>query len=234
MVAPLQIRQISSGNPGMDEKLGGGIPGASLTLLEGESGTGKSVLAQHFTYGALTAGLSVAYYTTEITIKDLMVQTSSLALDVTDYFLCDRLRVYPLRFASDADSGATFRRLLEHFESLPVEYRLLIVDALSGLLGQSDERPVADFFAAAAQLCQRGRTIVVVVHPDAADAALLERVRSMCETHLTLRIESQNDRPVRVMEVVKRGGLAEPPGNPIGFKIEPGEGIKVLPLAAAR
>ncbi len=40
---------ISTGNAEIDTKLGGGIPVGSLALVEGQSASGKSVLAQQFT-----------------------------------------------------------------------------------------------------------------------------------------------------------------------------------------
>ncbi len=86
---------ISTGSSEIDKKMGGGIPTGSLVLLEGQSDAGKSVLSQHFSHGALSAKMSVAYYTTENTVKSLMSQMASLDLDVTDFFLCDRMRVYP-------------------------------------------------------------------------------------------------------------------------------------------
>ena len=91
---------VSTGNREIDKKLGGGIPLGSLVLLEGQSDAGKSVVAQHLTYGALSSGMSMAYYTTENTVKSLMSQMNSLNLDVTDYFLSDRLRVYRRIFES--------------------------------------------------------------------------------------------------------------------------------------
>ena len=57
----------------------------SLILLEGQSDAGKSVLCQHFTHGALTARISMSYYTTENTVKSLVSQMSSLNLDITDF-----------------------------------------------------------------------------------------------------------------------------------------------------
>ena len=44
---------ISTGIDDIDKKLGGGIPIGSLTLIEGQSGSGKSVLSQQFTWGSL-------------------------------------------------------------------------------------------------------------------------------------------------------------------------------------
>lgn len=49
----------------LDGKLGGGIPLGSLTLIEGASAAGKSVLCQHFAYAALMKQSSVAYFTFE-------------------------------------------------------------------------------------------------------------------------------------------------------------------------
>ena len=83
---------ICTGVAEVDEKLGGGIPIGSLVLIEGHSDAGKSVLCQHLTYGTLNSGqASVAYYTTENSIKSLISQMDSLSLSTLDQFLADRL-----------------------------------------------------------------------------------------------------------------------------------------------
>ncbi|HZA22045.1 MAG TPA: ATPase domain-containing protein, partial [Dehalococcoidia bacterium] len=155
---------VSTGNREIDKKLGGGIPLGSLVLLEGQSDAGKSVVSQHFTYGALSSGMSMAYYTTENTVKSLMSQMNSLNLDVTDYFLCDRLRVYPILSNEGTNTQQVFKVLLDHFSGLPAKVKLVIVDSLTGLVTHSDDTLVIDFFAACKQLCDHGRTIVTVVH----------------------------------------------------------------------
>ena len=88
---------ISTGNGEIDKKLGGGIPAGSLTLIEGQSDAGNSVLCQHFTHGALQAGLGVVYYTAENTVKSLLSQMSSLNLDVTDHYLVDQCSFYAIQ-----------------------------------------------------------------------------------------------------------------------------------------
>ena len=112
---------ISTGSREIDKKMGGGIPAGSLVLLEGQSDAGKSVLCQHFSHGALSALMSSVYYTTENTVKSLVSQMSSLNLDITDYFLCDRMRIYPLEISSSDqdDSGRSFQILVDHLDSLP-------------------------------------------------------------------------------------------------------------------
>ena len=201
--------------------------------MEGQSDAGKSVLCQHFSHGALTAKMSMVYYTTENTVKSLMTQMSSLDLDVIDYFLCDRLRVYPILATEDTDSAASFQFLLAHFETLPVTTSLIIVDSLTGLVTHGDEQAVIDFFDACKQLCDHGRTIITVVHSNGLDDNMLIRVRSLCDSHLTLRMDQVADRLVKVMEVAKVRNADQATGNIISFDVEPGIGMKIIPISEA-
>ncbi len=228
-----EARVISTGSSEIDEKLGGGIPIGSLVLMEGQSDSGKSVLCQHLSHGALTAKMSMVYYTTESTVKSLMTQMNSLNLDVTDYFLCDRLRVYPIPATEDTDSAASFQFLLAHFETLPVTTSLIIVDSLTGLVTHGDEQAVIDFFAACKQLCDYGRTIIAVVHSYAFDDKMMIRIRSLCDAHLSLRMDQVADRLVKIMEVAKVRNADQPTGNIINFDVEPGIGMKIIPISEA-
>ncbi len=225
---------ISTGNTEIDKKLGGGIPVGSLVLMEGQSDAGKSVVSQHFTYGGLKARMGIAYYTTENTVKSLMSQMSSLNLDVTDYFLCDRLRVYPMLSVEGTDSEVAFGALLDHIEGLPVTTRVIIVDSLTGLVTHGDERSVIDFFTRCKQLCDYGRTIIAVCHSHAFDDKMLIRIRSLCDAHLVLRMEQVGERLIKVMEVAKVRNADQSTGNVISFDVEPGLGMKIIPIATAK
>ena len=227
---------ISTGSSEIDKKLGGGIPVGSLVLLEGQSDAGKSVVSQHFTHGSLDSRMSTAYYTTENTVKSLMTQMSSLNLDVTDYFLCDRLRVYPLEMPSnqESDTKQAFRILLDHFDSLPVRFKLTIVDSLTGLVSHSDDRSIIDFFASCKQLCDRGRTIITVVHSYAFDDRMLIRIRSLCDAHLVLMVNQVGERLIKIMEVAKVRNADQSTGNIISFDVEPGMGMKIIPISKAK
>lgn len=229
-----EARIISTGNNEIDKKLGGGIPVGSLVLLEGQSDAGKSVLCQHFAYGALKSKMSIVYYTTENTVKSLMTQMSSLSLDVTDYFLCDRLRVYPILSTEDTDSGVAFEMMLEHFDTLPVTTRLIIVDSLTGLVTHGDDRSVIDFFASCKQLCDYGKTVIAVVHSYAFDDKMMIRVRSLCDAHLSLRMDQVGERLVKIMEVAKVRNADQATGNIISFDVEPGIGMKIIPISKAK
>ena len=234
MVTQERVNLISTGNPDIDQKLDGGIPLGALLLLEGEADAEKSVFAQYFTHAALRSKLSVAHYSTESSIKDLISQMTSLDLEATDYFLCDRLRAYPIRSSDDTDGREALDSLLEHFESLPMDIRLIVVDALSDLTAPGDEGQAVDFFDACKQLCEQVRTIILVMQSDAGGDAMLERVNAICDTHLVLRIEQQDERQVRLMEVSKLNNAAPTGGDVIHFKVEPGFGLKVISPTGTR
>ena len=125
-----ELREITSGSPEIDRKMGGGIPSGSLTLIEGASDAGKSVVTQQILWGSLTqADCRVTMFTTESTVKSLMKQMNSLGLDVLDYLLLDRLRVYPLQMMkSDIDLERALKVISEaiHRET---ETDLIIVDS---------------------------------------------------------------------------------------------------------
>lgn len=78
---------VSTGNPEVDKKIGGGLPAGSLTLVEGQSDAGKSVLSQQLISGSLESGMRVAAYTTENTTASLLRQMKSLSLEVLDLSL---------------------------------------------------------------------------------------------------------------------------------------------------
>ena len=83
------------GNAELDRVIGG-IPIPSLNLLEGENDSGKSIFSQHIAWGALLAGLTVRYITTETTVKTLIQQMKKVSLDVTQHFIRGTFRVTAL------------------------------------------------------------------------------------------------------------------------------------------
>ena len=237
MAPPLQEKGkvITTGSTEIDKKLGGGIPVGSLVLLEGQSDAGKSVLTQHFTHSTLRDKISVAFYTTENTVKSLLSQMNSLNLDVTDYFLCDRLRIYPIEMTGgNDDTSVAFEDLKRHFDNLPPRFELIIFDSLTGMVAHAEDRGLIDFFAGCKKLCDLGRTIVPIVHSYAFADQMLIRVRSLCDAHLVMKIDQMGDRLVKSMEVAKVRNADQSTGNIISFDVEPGIGMKIIPISKAK
>jgi flagellar protein FlaH len=227
---------IKTGLREVDEKIGGGIPVGSLGLIEGHSDAGKSVLSQHLTYGALTASdLAVAYYTTENTVKSLVNQMDSLNLCTLDHFLMDRLRIVPLSIRGDEDNTeGRFRVLINDFDKLPGYFKLIIVDSITVLVAHSDQTANVDFFSACKNLCDQGRTILLVAHSYAFDEEVLSRSRSLCDAHFRIRLEQMGDRLVKIMEVLKVRGADRPTGDIVTFEVEPKVGMRIIPMSKAK
>ena len=219
----------------VDEKLGGGIPVGSLGLIEGHSDAGKSVLCQHLAYGALNSRISVAYYTTENTVRSLIAQMDSLSLFTLDYFLTDYFRIYPLTLRADiADTEKPFRFLKRHFAGLPKQFGLILVDSITLIVAHSNPVTIIDFFSACKDLCDMGRSIFLVAHSYAFDEEVLSRTRSLCDAHLKIRLEQMGDRLVKIMEVLKVRGADQRTGDAVGFEVEPKKGMHIIPLSKAR
>jgi flagellar protein FlaH len=227
---------IITGVPEVDEKLGGGIPLGSLCLVEGHSDAGKSVLCQHLTNGTLVAGeISVVYYTTENHIRSLISQMDSLALYILDHFLADHLRIFPLTFHGNMKGGQKpFYVLTHHFSSLPQEFKLIIVDSITLLVAHSNPVAIIDFFSRCKNLCDEGRTIILVAHSYAFEEEMLSRVRSLCDARFRLKLEQVGDSMIKLMEVLKVRGAERPTGDVVSFDIEPKLGMRIIPLAKAR
>ena len=227
---------ICTGVPEVDEKLGGGIPVGSLTLIEGHSDAGKSVLCQHLTWGTLSSGpAAVAYYTTENSVRSLITQMDSLSLFTLDYFLADRLRVYPLTFRTYIQDGQKpFYVLSRHFSQLPKQFKLVIVDSITLLVSHSNTISIIDFFSQCKNLCDEDLSIILVAHSYAFEEDMLARTRSLCDARFRLKLEQVGDRMVKLMEVLKVRGADHQTGDVVTFDIEPGVGMRIIPMSKAR
>jgi len=227
---------IVTGVSEVDEKLGGGIPLGSLCLVEGHSDAGKSVLCQHLTNGTLINGeISVAYYTTENNVRSLISQMDSLAMQVIDHFLADRLRIYPLVFHSNMQGGQKpFYVLTHHFSRQPQDFKLIIIDSITLLVAHSNPVAIIDFFSKCKGLCDEGRTIIVVAHSYAFEEDMLSRTRSLCDARFRLRLEQVGDSMIKILEVLKVRGAERPTGDVVSFDIEPKLGMRIIPLAKAK
>lgn len=223
----------STGNPELDKKLGGGIPSGTLTLVEGASDSGKSVLTQQIVWGTLKQGQSIAVLTSENTVKSYVAQLESLRLSVSDRFLLGRLRVYPIRAGEEADGDELLGRLIRWIESRN-DFDLIILDALTTLISQTEANKAVYFFERCKRLCDTGVSVVVVVHTYAFDAGTLVRIGSLCDAHLQLSTEKMGSKLVKMMEVSKIRGAQQATGNIVSFEVEPGWGMRLIPFSKAR
>jgi len=225
---------ISAGNDDIDQRIGGGIPYKTLMLLEGESASGKSTWAQQLLWGALNSGENAALYTSEQTVQSFMRQMLSLGLDVRDYFLLNRLQIYPIAIPLDSlEPAALFKELANHI-SRQERCRVIVMDSLTTFVNRVGGDQIQEFFVRCKSFCDAGKVIICTVHVDAFDPSILTRVRSVCDAHLRLRVERSGSQLQKTMEVAKIRGAEAPTGNISGFEVEPRLGIRIVPISKAR
>jgi flagellar protein FlaH len=227
-------RVVATGNPEVDKKIGGGIPEGSLSLIEGQSDSGKSVLLQQLIFGALMDNFRIAYYTTENTTRSLMRQMESLGMNVLDHFLLGKLNVYPVPSAMTSQESMTFfTRLLGHV-SQQRSYDIIAMDSLTSFVSHVPERDTLTFFTALKNICDENKTLVITLHAYAFDESMFIRIRSICDAHLRLRTEEVGDQIVKVLEVAKIRGAEKSTGNIVSFEVEPGLGMRIVPITKAK
>jgi flagellar protein FlaH len=93
---------------------------------------------------------------------------------------------------------------------------------------------VLSFFEQCKRLCASGVTILVTLHDHAVQGDLIDALRSMCDAHLELRSEQDGQKLVKTLQVAKIRGAASVTGAIVGFDVEPGWGMRVIPISKAR
>jgi flagellar protein FlaH len=225
---------VTTGNVEIDKKIGGGLPPKSLTLVEGQSDAGKSVLVQQFIWGTLQGGMRIAVYTTENTTPSLLRQMESLSLGIDDFFLLGRINIFPVpNTFSDDKSSQLYRMLLKHIDSMP-NFDLVVIDSLTAFVTHASEPDTLDFFSRAKDLCDQGRSLILTMHSYASNEQLLTRLRSICDAHMRLRVEEVGSQLVKVLEVAKVRGADKSTGNIVSFDVEPNIGMRIIPIAKAK
>lgn len=226
--------KLTSGSTEMDNKMGGGIPAGSLTLIEGANDTGKSVLTQQLMWGALQQGFSLATFTTENTIKSLLKQMDSLSLDISDYFVFGNLQIYPIHLEGvEWTGGVPFLDYIANYVKAKSS-EVILIDSLTVFVSDSSDTAILNFFASCKNICDSGKTILITAHTFAFNEEVLTRVRSICDGHLSLKKEEVGDRLVRTMEVAKIRGAQKTTGNVVAFEVEPAFGLRIIPVSRVK
>ena len=227
-------RSITSGNVELDKKMGGGIPEGSLTLIEGQSDAGKSVLVQQLTWGALRDGFRVLFYTTENTTRSLLKQMADLGLDLEDYFLLGHISIFAVPQAFTEEQSLSVFSLLRQHIAARDDADLIVIDSLTTFVSHVPEQETLTFFTLCKEFCDQNKTVLFTMHSYAFSEQMFIRLRSICDAHMRLRVEEVGEQLVKALEVSKIRGAEKSTGNIISFDVEPGLGMRIVPITRAK
>jgi circadian clock protein KaiC len=206
----------SSWVPGLDRLLGGGLRPASLCLVRGGPGSGRTSLALQFALGAALAGETAVLVCLEDDRARLEATARSLGLPWERPLRRGRLRLVN---TSGPVLDADLKAMPGMLELLVMESgaRRLAVDGLAALTaGQGLDRLGALGLRGA--LTRHGLTALVTADGDAPETAALAHV---ADCLITLEVELGRGGARRLLAVDKQRGSACRPGR---FLLELGQG----------
>ena len=223
----------------IDAELGGGIIAGSFVCIEGQPGTGKSILSQYLAHGGLHyAGSTVAYYTTESSARGLIGQMLSLSLNVTEGIMEDKFRIYPINVRIIENPEKSLYLLSSHLSKISEEFNLVILDSVTAFTARSGPVAIFDFFSTCREQSKRGNTIILVLDSHALDDKILSRALTICDYHLRLSVEDMrlkeelsDNKLIKLLEARKLHGAEQYAREGTRFEIDPLAGIQVIPFA---
>lgn len=232
--APERRSVVGMGSQQLNQMLGGGIPLGSLTFIEGTPKSGKSVLCQHTIHESLLDGHGVTCFVSDTTASDLRDQMRSIGLHVSAYVRSETLRIRPVigpSLVEDPDHVFTpdqmMGALAQEFERIP-ENHVIIVDDITALASESEDRTTLRFFSSCRRLCDDGRTIILAAQSYAVDERMLLRLRDLCDAYLRLKVEQLGAKQGTTVEVVRANKVELHTSNIVSFEVRPEVGIQTV------
>jgi circadian clock protein KaiC len=230
--------RISTGVPGLDDILCGGLTPSRLYLLEGTPGTGKTTLALQFLREGAARGEATLYVTLSETGQELRASaaTHGWSLDgIEVYELVNEMGLDPdseqsILHPSEIELGETVREVIARVEALKPER--VVFDSLSELrlLAQNPLRYRRQILALKQFFARRACTVLMLDDrtSETGDLQLHSIAHGVVSLEQTLR-EFGSER--RRLRIIKMRGIKYRGGDH-DFSLETG-GIRVFPRLIA-
>mgnify|MGYP005674211001 FL=1 len=196
-------------------------------MIQGEVGSGKSLVSQRLIFGLLENGSKVLVVTTELTTRGWIEQMESIGYPVTEHIAKGKLLVFS-RFGviADVKEGVD---LFDVLESEAVEKSdVIVVDSASALMPtglESNEQLAA--LQKLRKVCSESRSLLLTVDPTEMDHKLLHKLRSSCEVLLDMNAGFVGGEIKRTIVVTRFLRAAGPVQASVGWRVEPYMGFIV-------
>ena len=122
---------LTSGNPGLEALLGGGLSRGTSTLLTGAAGTGKTVLSLQYVRAAVERGERVRLFMFDERLSTFHMRAQGLAMDLNDALTDGRLTICQIEPA-ERSPGEFANMVMDAVERDNVS--LIVLDSINGYM----------------------------------------------------------------------------------------------------
>lgn len=211
----------------LSNAMGARLPNRSLWMIQGEVGSGKSLVSQRLVYGLLENGSKLLVVTTELTTRGWIEQMESVGYPVTEYIANGMLLVFS-QFGVIAESKEGVD-MFDVLESEAIEKAdVVVIDSASALLPTgletSEQMSVLQRLR---RVCSESRSLLLTVDPTEMDEKLLHKLRTSCEVLLDMRAGFVGGEIKRTIVVTRFLRAAGPVQASVGWRVEPYMGFIV-------
>ncbi|MEM4452743.1 MAG: ATPase domain-containing protein [Thermosphaera sp.] len=234
----LNVKIVSTGNEELDQKLAGGLPIPSLIVVEGEHGSGKTVLVQQFIYGALKSNLRVVVIATETTTIGYVRAMMNVGFNVVEEYLKGKLNIYSTQIPRVKWVSSTSRDLLgltlNHMVKSIDKYDVYVIDSFSILIEGSKLEDIANFLTTTKKIVDRGKQVILTIHPGEIAESIYVNLKAIADGYIVLKNVEMGGKALKAMNIIKMKGIPTVFENVITFDVDPAFGIKLVPMALAK
>ena len=211
----------------LSNAMGARLPNRSLWMIQGEVGSGKSLVSQRLIFGLLENGSKILVVTTELTTRGWIEQMESIGYPVTEHIASGMLLVFS-QFGVIAESKEGVD-MFDVLESEAIEKAdVVVVDSASALLPTgletSEQMQVLQRLR---RVCSESRSLLLTVDPTEMDEKLLHKIRTSCEVLLDMRAGFVGGEIKRTIVVTRFLRAAGPVQASVGWRVEPYMGFIV-------
>lgn len=197
--------KVSTGIPGLDKMMGGGIPKGTTTMVSGASGTGKTLLSLHFVYNGLQAGESVIYVSFEENINQIIYGAQNLGIHLLPYFVSGQLKmIYVSPMEIDVDEHIfIIQKMVKESGA-----KRLVIDSISSFeMGMRDKVKYTDYIYALTDYFKTQGVTVLLTHEihDSSNVTELTKygISFVADNLILMRFMEQGLEVKRYLRVVK-------------------------------
>lgn len=228
------------------DEFGGGIPKSSLVYIEGDDGSGKSVLTQRFLYGFCKNSYTVSYITPEFDFHGFTEQMDSLSYDILDYIITDdmvqftpaNVNTSKKLLAQQDSQRPLLSRLASEQASYIWESDIIIIDSLDLIL-RNDPRfeelhkngngdvAIQNFVSFLSKFVDQGKSIIITLNENNVDDHILSPLKSQSDIYFALSVSESMGGRVNDVDVIRYSRSTANIDGTISFQIQSGNGLSI-------